>query len=560
MTRLEELFLKARKNAPELNELQVVPPEAREALYPHRWFVFWTCVVVACARLSEPPTWIFSPPEAAAFNAGWANWQIGNSLSIIVLATFLLIGGALGDAFGRRRVMLVGASLALASNLLVFLSPTMEWHAFTRFISGIGGSLALPLVIVHIVFAFPLLPRILALGIYTTITTLTVSLVPQLQALVYANFDWRAVFILPIVLGGLGVWMVSRLPLETHVQANRRIDILAHVSFALVALGIMYGATQSRAAGAWLAQILGASFVIAAAGVVGMIVSYLRRPRVQVTKPHIFRYELVVLIIVGALMSSGVAVYLGQPRAFFQIIVGMSPIVAVLAYAPLGIGMLLTLVFITRIAQRITPRVQISAGFVLMAVASAGTALAILPELRGVIWSAVFLLMAIFGVGFALTNTAWIFAFTLAARQGLNGVNAAINQATYQIGWVVGTAIASAILVTNGRAEIERLLLRRGIEEQQAARLVENLDLFFQPGPPFLADLVQVLGESPLRVYTDAYAAGFGTVMWTLTVLLCVAALITWFGLRRTEQRLIEAQRGTYVHEEVISNQVKPVK
>jgi MFS family permease len=82
------------------------------------------CCLVSAAKLLQPPIWVFDPPRELPFDAAWSNYWLFSSLAGLATVSFYLAGGALGDLYGRRRLMLIGLSGYAASNLLVMATPT----------------------------------------------------------------------------------------------------------------------------------------------------------------------------------------------------------------------------------------------------------------------------------------------------------------------------------------------------------------------------------------------------------------------------------------------------
>ena len=87
--------------------------------------VLIACCLASCAKLSEPPTWVYQPPGGGPFNVQWAEYGIVNSVLTLLSLGVLLVGGVIGDISGRRRVLLLGISGMVVANV-VLLSPTVE--------------------------------------------------------------------------------------------------------------------------------------------------------------------------------------------------------------------------------------------------------------------------------------------------------------------------------------------------------------------------------------------------------------------------------------------------
>ncbi|NTU78161.1 MAG: MFS transporter [Chloroflexales bacterium] len=165
-----------------------------EASGRRRWRVLLACCLASSAKNTEPPPWIYHPPATAAFNAGWATYGIWMSLVALGALAFLLVGGVLGDIFGRQRVLLIGLGGLIAANLLAVVAPTAPWFFASRFIAGAFGTLVLPLSlsVLYLAFADDVALRERAIAVYVLLTSAAFLISGLLGQLMGTLFDWRA--------------------------------------------------------------------------------------------------------------------------------------------------------------------------------------------------------------------------------------------------------------------------------------------------------------------------------------------------------------------------------
>ena len=95
------------------------------------------CCTVALAKLVDPKLWMmgFDIP-ATGFGAGWQGYRVFSAMSVLLMLICMLFGGLLGDMYGRRRVLLLGALLSTAASALTLFSTEIPWFVATRSVAA----------------------------------------------------------------------------------------------------------------------------------------------------------------------------------------------------------------------------------------------------------------------------------------------------------------------------------------------------------------------------------------------------------------------------------------
>ncbi|NTU82791.1 MAG: MFS transporter, partial [Chloroflexales bacterium] len=169
------------------------------AIRGRRRWILAACCLASCAKNSEPPPWVFQPPGLQAFGGGWATYSLWMSALSLGALAFLLIGGVLGDIFGRRRVLLTGLRGLLVANLLTLLTPAVPWFVTMRLVAGAFGVLVLPLSlsILFLAYADDGAARSRAVTVYVLLTNMAFLTAGFLGQLMHSRLGWRASFALP---------------------------------------------------------------------------------------------------------------------------------------------------------------------------------------------------------------------------------------------------------------------------------------------------------------------------------------------------------------------------
>src|SRR4051812_38654386 len=106
-----------------------------------------------------------------AFGAGWMDYRVFTMTTAALLVACMLLGGLLGDYFGRRRVLLLATVITAVGGLLTMLAPEQMWLVVARSIGLAGGAIALPLTLAVIRLSFAGRDRVRATLILPTVAT-----------------------------------------------------------------------------------------------------------------------------------------------------------------------------------------------------------------------------------------------------------------------------------------------------------------------------------------------------------------------------------------------------
>jgi EmrB/QacA subfamily drug resistance transporter len=207
----------------------------------------------------------------------------------LFLSALLLVGGALGDRFGRRKVFAAGVVLFAAASLLCGLSPTLPLLLAARGIQGIGGALLTPGSLALLTSAFPANERGRAIGTWAGSGALAAAIGPVLGGFLVQHASWRWAFLInpPIALAIL--LLLPRVPESRDAHAPegwRDLDVTGAL-LATVGLGaLVYGLTlmQEMSSGRYASLLLGAAALL-----LGTFVLWERRAAAPMLPPGIFR-------------------------------------------------------------------------------------------------------------------------------------------------------------------------------------------------------------------------------------------------------------------------------
>jgi len=334
-----------------------------------RWVLLATILGSGLTFLDATVVNIALPRIGEDFEAGAAalQWTVnGYTLS---LASLILLGGSLGDRFGRRRMFVIGIVWFAGASLLCGIAPNVETLIAARILQGVGGALLTPGSLAILEASFEAEDRAKAIGAWSGMAGVAGAVGPFLGGWLVEAASWRLVFLINVPLAVLVAWVAIRhVPESSDPSAARSFDIAGLVTGAAGLAGLTYGFT------AWAGEGPGSPAVLVtlAIGVAGLVAFVLveRRSRHPMLPLELFKIRpftaanLVTFAVYAALGGVFFLVVLN-----LQVVSGFSPLAAGTALLPVTALMLLLSARAGALGQRIGPRIPMTAGPLVCAVA-----------------------------------------------------------------------------------------------------------------------------------------------------------------------------------------------
>jgi EmrB/QacA subfamily drug resistance transporter len=363
---------------------------------------------------------------------------------LLTLGALLLVGGSLGDVYGRRRIFTLGVSCFGAASLACAVAPGAAFLVGARAAQGIAAALLVPSNLALIMDNFSIRQRAAAIGTWTAWTGIATVAGPLIGGLLVQVASWRWVFVinLPIVL--VTLWLAKAIPAQPR-DPDARADWVGGGLLALGLAGPIFALIEQPASGWGSPRVYGA---MAAGCLLLLAFAWWERRCAKPMLPFtIFRTRnFAVGNVTTFLLYGGLSLTFFFLIVFLQQVGGYRPLEAGLATLPSSILLFLLARRFGALADRLGPRLfmgigPIVAGAGLLVLARLGTHPSYLAEvLPGV---------AVFGLGMSITVaplTATVLSAAPAAHSGIaSGVNNAISR-------VAGlTAIAAGGAAVSGR-------------------------------------------------------------------------------------------------------------
>ncbi len=416
-----------------------------------RWLLFATVLASGMALLDGTVVNVALARIGAEFDAGFAGLQWTLNGYALTLASFILLGGSLGDRLGRRRIFVIGTVWFATASLLCGIAPNVELLVAARALQGVGGALLTPGSLAIISSSLRQQDRSRAIGAWSGLGGIAAAIGPFVGGYLIDVWSWRLVFLINLPLAVLVVLVaVKHVPETVDPQASPQLDISGAVLGAAGLAGLTYALIAAGDAG-WSAATLGSG----AAGVACLVAFVLAERR--------SRHPLVPLDLFASTQFTAAnvvtfTVYGAMGGLFFllvldlQVVAGFSPLLAGSALLPLTILMLLLSARAGAVSQRIGPRLPMTVGPLVCA-------LGVLLMLRiGPDASYLFDVLpavSVFGLGLSATVAPLTATVLASAEDRHAGVASGVNNAVARAAGLLAVAVLPAVAGLSG-ADYER--------------------------------------------------------------------------------------------------------
>ena len=351
---------------------------------------------------------------------------------LLSMASLILLGGSLGDRFGRRKVFVVGVVWFAAASALCGLAPSPEVLIAARVLQGVGGALLTPGSLAMIQGAFAQEDRAPAIGAWSGLGGVAAAIGPFVGGGLIDHASWRWIFLINLPLAAVTVLIAVKYVPETRdPHASSHFDWWG-AALASVALG---GTTYALIQWGGTPGVLAAGVALVAALAFVVVEDREAEPmlRLELFRDRTFSASnAMTFVVYGALGAMSFFLTLQ-----LQITVGYGALAAGAATLPMTICMLFLASAGGRLATRIGPRVPMTVGPLVMAVATLSFARV---DADAVYWVDVLPGATLFGLGLALMVAPLTATVLAAAPDEHAGVASGVNNAVARSGTLIAVA------------------------------------------------------------------------------------------------------------------------
>ena len=441
---------------------------------------------------------------------------------MVIFGGLLLLAGALGDRFGRRKILIVGMGIFVAASIAVAFSPDANFMIVGRGLQGLGGALVIPQTLSILTAVFPREERGRAIGIWAGAMGFGMAFGPLVGGVLVDLIGWSGVFWVPAPIAALCMLGMAVVP-ESRSQMHTKLDVPGAITGTIAMIAIVFAIIEGIQKG-WTDPLIVGSFAVAIISALMFIVIERRtdQPLLPMAffKQRDFTGSMVgMFFIMFALM--GVMFYMPQ---FFQLVQGMSAAESGARLMPLALMMM----FFAPVAARLLP--VLGPRFMLFwaPAVHGGGALLIFSLVLGIdtpYWM-IALGLAFLGMGGAMHMPATTDTAMASVPVDLAGKASAVNNAGRQLGGTLAIAILGSFAAAVYSSGVTSGLTPLGIAEDSVDVLATGIGAARQVlptlDPSVLAPVDLVLRESFVDAIKDTMRFGIifaliaGIVGWIL--------------------------------------------
>ena len=467
------------------------------------------------------------PAISDDLNAGLADQQWVVEAYALATVSLLLVGGALGDQFGRRRIFTIGLIGFGTTSILCALAPSSAFLIGARGLQGLTGALLVPGSLAIIAATFEGAERGKAVGTWTAWTGIATVIGPAGGGALVEAVSWRAIFWVNVPLVIFTVWLArSHVEESLDPEADRTIDYLGILMSALGLGGVVFGFIEQPMEG-WGSPIVSIPLI---GGVVlfSVFLIWESRYRHSMLDLGLFRIRnfavtnLETLIVYSGLIGAFFFVTL-----FLQQTVGYSPLAAGFATTPISLILFALSPQFGKIATGIGPRVPMCVGPI---VGGIGLMLLTRVNADASYVSDVLPGVVIFGLGLSATVAPLTATALNSVAEHRVGVASGINNAVSRIAGVLAIAILGALIAGKFGSTVDSKLGDRTLSPQANGAISDAKD------NPLKSPSTDRLPPAEAAEVSSASVSGaedgFHLALMTAGTLMIVGGVIAGFGLR----------------------------
>jgi EmrB/QacA subfamily drug resistance transporter len=440
----------------------------------------------------------------------------------LFLSALILVGGAMGDLFGRRAMFLAGVALFAVASIGCGFSSTTTSLIIWRCIQGIAAAFLVPGSLSIISASFDEKSRGQAIGTWSGFTAITTALGPVLGGWLIEHVSWHWVFFINVPLAAAVVAISLRHIPESRSANPQRLDWVGALSATLGLTGVVYAFLESSTLGWTHPRVLG-SLVVGMASLVLFLFAEKRVPSPMVPL-ELFRSRsftganLLTLLLYAAL---GIFFFL-FPLNLIQV-----QRYSATATGAAALPVILLLFFLSRwsggLVARYGPRTPLISGPL---IAAAGFLLFAIPSVNANYWTGFFPAFIILGLGMAVSVAPLTTVVMNSVEQSRVGTASGINNAVARVAGVLAIAVLGIVMVAAFshalQQSLDNLMLPPNVVQQIKSNAAKLAGISVPPNlDPQTTTMIR-------HAVTTSFIFGFRIIMVICAALAAGSAAIAW--------------------------------
>lgn len=446
----------------------------------------------------------------------------------VIFGGLLLLAGALGDRFGRRRVLVVGMLLFAVASVAVAFSPNANWLIVGRGVQGLGGALVVPQTLSILTAVFPREERTRAFGIWAAAMGFGMAVGPFAGGFLIDTVGWQGVFWVPAPIAAAAIIGCLAVP-ESRSMMHTKLDVPGAITGTIGMIALVFAIIEGLVRG-WDSPLIIGSFIVAAVAWTLFIVIE-RRTEQPLLPMAFFRQRDFTGAMVGmffimfALM--GVMFYMPQ---FFQLVQGVSATESGLRLMPLALMMAFFAPVAAKLLPIVGPRAML---FWAPAVHGGGALLYFSFVGADTPYWMIALGLAFLGMGGAMHMPATTDTAMAAVPVDLAGKASAVNNAGRQLGGTLAIAILGSFAAAIYSSGVRDGLAGAPIDPAALETAATGIGAAFESVLPSLEPSTAALAHGTI---IDSFVDSISSTMRFGVIFAVIAGIAGWILVPRRQR------------------------
>ncbi|MET9509461.1 MFS transporter [Streptomyces flavidovirens] len=475
---------------------------------------------------------IANPEIGRDLNASTADLQWVTNSYLLALAAALILGGKLGDRFGRRTYYLIGLVGFTAASVAIGLAGSIDGVIAFRALQGLFGALLMPNTLGLLRAVFPPKKFGMAVGIWAMVSSVSTALGPIVGGLLVEHVNWESVFYINAPIGIIAlVFSALVLPQSKNAAGRHRFDvpgvILLAVGLLVVVFGVVKGETWGWSSGSTLGALAVGIVILL---VFGWYETHIEHPLLPM---RLFRSPALtigtIITAVNFFVLLGVIFFV---MLYLQNVRGFTPVEAGVRTLPLSLASVVASPLGAKLTEKFGARLTMPLGMVLQAAASFAMLGWGVHSSYAAMWPPFIAL----GLGVGMVMAASSDAIVGSAPVKDAGVAGGLQATALQVGGALGTSVLVSLISSRVGSTLTGELAGAGVPASMAEKMHEAKDAVAMGVAPVSGDMPAQLKAAVIEGSGQAFVNGVHTAALVTGVLCVAGAVLAAVGVRRNPQ------------------------
>ncbi len=496
------------------------------------WILAATILGSSLAFIDSTVVNVALPAIQASFHATVVDVQWVVESYGLFLGALILVGGSLGDIFGRRMIFVFGVAIFAIASAACGVASNVDQLIIARSIQGVGAALLVPGSLAIISASFDEKSRGQAIGTWSGFTAITTAVGPILGGWLVEHASWRWAFFINLpIAASVIVISLWRIP-ESRRPTSGRVDWMGALLATLGLGGLVYGFLESVNLG-WTNRSVFGSLIVGFGGLIAFVVveAHIPSPMVPLTLFRSRRFSGTNLLTFLLYAAVGIFFFL-FPLNLIQV-KEYSPTAAGTALLPLILLMFLLSRWAGGLVDRYGARGPLILGPL---IAATGFAQLAVPSIGNSYWKSFFPALMILGLGMTITVAPLTTVVMNSVKEDRVGTASGINNAVARVAGVLAIAVLGIVTVEAFSSRLDRSLAGLSMPSYIRRELQANeIKLAGLQAPAGLDPTAHAAIKESVRA---AFVYGFRIVILICSGLCLSSAAVAWLMIPQDPDRL----------------------